>query len=406
MRAASARRTTIFTAIHALRIYRAFQFGKNIDMILTDNRSYMSPPVSDSTVPSFDFGANTQEVNDILDQGRDYAGGSPPATIRVGANKVANPQRDAPPQPTSASNKWLGSRRVCAQRTRLGKSGAIPLARSPSARIRKICHPSSLPLGQAPSMATLNAATRLSMPKYSEWCALKASPVSPSSPATNTPSGQAILARICRRTRSNLWASSSSAAQSRQAGLAEVQERTLPHDNPLRPFYVHDRPDGSLQCAFNTTILHGVRAALALRDTDDPARATRMSRRTSPSRTGADTAIPRCALLRANWKPSSCAFRARWNAPGNEDGGPLRYRAVHRVALWAPGERPADAARGSRRRRRSFNLNQTAATRDAPLCASSFALSVSAIAGGAPWLMAGLTFAIGFLKRYMPPAGH
>ncbi|MEJ0061489.1 MAG: hypothetical protein WDM79_18860 [Terricaulis sp.] len=23
-----------------------------------------------------------------------------------------------------------------------------------------------------------------------------------------------------------------------------------------------------------------------------------------------------------------------------EDGGPLRYRVVHRVALWAPGERP------------------------------------------------------------------
>jgi alkaline phosphatase D len=25
---------------------------------------------------------------------------------------------------------------------------------------------------------------------------------------------------------------------------------------------------------------------------------------------------------------------------GTEDGGPLRYRVVHRVALWAAGERP------------------------------------------------------------------
>src|SRR6185295_9830910 len=83
-------------AIHALRIERAFRFGKNIDMILTDNRSYMGPPSGD--VPSFDFGGYTREVNDILDQGREYGGGHPPATIRVGDHEVPNPQINAPPQ--------------------------------------------------------------------------------------------------------------------------------------------------------------------------------------------------------------------------------------------------------------------------------------------------------------------
>src|SRR5262245_57485055 len=31
-------------AIHALRIHRAFRFGENVDLILTDNRSFMGPP--------------------------------------------------------------------------------------------------------------------------------------------------------------------------------------------------------------------------------------------------------------------------------------------------------------------------------------------------------------------------
>ena len=85
-------------AIHALRVERAFRFGKNIDLILTDNRSYMSGPANDANVPSLDFGAIPETVNDILDQGRDYADGAPPTTLRVGDKEVANAQRDAPPQ--------------------------------------------------------------------------------------------------------------------------------------------------------------------------------------------------------------------------------------------------------------------------------------------------------------------
>jgi alkaline phosphatase D len=84
------------TAIHALKIHRAFRFGKNIDMILTDNRSYMGAPNAD--VPQFEFGGYTQEVNDILDQGRAYNGGHPPATIRAAGQEVPNPQLNAPPQ--------------------------------------------------------------------------------------------------------------------------------------------------------------------------------------------------------------------------------------------------------------------------------------------------------------------
>jgi alkaline phosphatase D len=86
------------TAIQALRIERAFRFGKNIDMILTDNRSYMSAPIDGSNLPLPAFGFTPEIANDVLEAGREYAGGSPPATIRFGETEVPNPQVNEPPQ--------------------------------------------------------------------------------------------------------------------------------------------------------------------------------------------------------------------------------------------------------------------------------------------------------------------
>ena len=45
------------TAINALKIQRSFRFGKNVDMILTDNRSYQSAPIMAKVCRVFDFGA-------------------------------------------------------------------------------------------------------------------------------------------------------------------------------------------------------------------------------------------------------------------------------------------------------------------------------------------------------------
>src|SRR5262245_23567084 len=86
-------------AIHALRIHRAFRFGKNVDMILTDNRSFMSPPPDYTGFPPLDFlSFSPEEANETLDQGREYDGGHPPETIRVGDVEFPNLQRDRPPQ--------------------------------------------------------------------------------------------------------------------------------------------------------------------------------------------------------------------------------------------------------------------------------------------------------------------
>jgi alkaline phosphatase D len=129
-----------------------------------------------------------------------------------------------------------------------------------------------------------------------------------------------------------------------QQGSGEVQLLTYPKDNPLRPFFVHDRPDGSKQHAWSTTILHGVRAALALRDTDNPAMA-RAARNPdcAPHLTFVDMSGYGYTTVRASADALETEFVCippPVERAGTEDGGPLCYRVVHRVERWQPGQRP------------------------------------------------------------------
>lgn len=332
------------TAIHALRIHRAFRFGKNIDMILTDNRSFMAPPVNDAGVPNFDFGANTPDVNDILDQGRAYNGGSPPATLRVGAKEVPNPQRDAPPQAYLGLEqmKWFKERLraarapwkiwghsfgTLAQRSDPQNLPPEFAATWPSAEYGYFERRNTIEHAEIFGMVRAEGITGLTIvagDKHSFWAGY---PSENLPPHAFEPAGVEFITGSIS-----------------QAGLAEVQELTMPKDNPLRPFYVHDRPDGSMQCAFNTTILHGVRAALALRDSDDPARA-RAARNpdVSPHLTFTDWGGYGYTTVRASQDELVAEFVCippPLERSEGEDGGPLRYRVAHRVPRWAPGERP------------------------------------------------------------------
>ncbi|MGE0184106.1 MAG: alkaline phosphatase [Parvularculaceae bacterium] len=331
-------------AIHALRIERAFRFGKNIDMILTDNRSYMSPPVDDADVPSFDFGGSTQEVNDILDQGREYAGGAPPATIRIGDAEIANPQADAPPQ------AYLGIEQMAWFKDRLRAARApwkiwghsfgtltwrtdpqnLPaeLAHTwPSAEYSVLNRSNTVEHAEIFGMIRDEGITGLAIvvgDKHSFWAGY---PSEDLPPHPFEPVGVEFVTGSIS-----------------QQGLAEVQALTLPRDDELRALSIHDRPDGSMQCSFNTTMLHGVRAALALHETDDPAKAIAAHNPdVSPHLTFLDFGGYGYSTVRASPNELETEFVCippPLERAETEDGGPLRYRVVHRVGRWAPGERP------------------------------------------------------------------
>ena len=84
-------------AMRSLVINRTLRWGRNADLILTDNRSFMGKP-ADYPFPASGVPlVGPEEVSDILEDGRDRPGGAP-ATIRYGGQDLPNPQRDKPRQ--------------------------------------------------------------------------------------------------------------------------------------------------------------------------------------------------------------------------------------------------------------------------------------------------------------------
>lgn len=90
-------------AIESLVIYRRLRFGKILDLVLTDNRSWRS----DHAVPEDISGRGgvfihpravmPLEVLNTLDAGREANDGRPPAFLGVGGMVFENPRRHSPP---------------------------------------------------------------------------------------------------------------------------------------------------------------------------------------------------------------------------------------------------------------------------------------------------------------------
>lgn len=89
-------------AIRSLTGYRALRYGRHLDLIITDQHSYRSEdPTSHPDVGQLasDFPSLfPQEAGEILDAGRAFDGGHPPAEIRFGETHISNPRKNAPSQ--------------------------------------------------------------------------------------------------------------------------------------------------------------------------------------------------------------------------------------------------------------------------------------------------------------------
>ena len=80
-------------ALESMTIYRTVRWGKTLELILTDNRSYKSPPpippkIEGQALPAI-------ETVLVLDQGRSANGGDPPA--KIPGTDIDNPRRGSPP---------------------------------------------------------------------------------------------------------------------------------------------------------------------------------------------------------------------------------------------------------------------------------------------------------------------
>lgn len=334
-----------FAAIQALRIYRAFRFGKNVELILTDNHSFASAPADTGPFSPDATPYLTDEIaNDVLDRGREFGNGQPPATIRFGGSDHPNTQAAQPPQ------SYLGREQMAWFKERLRRSEAPWKIWGHSfGTLSWRTDPQNLPeplrsTWPGEGYAILNAGFAV---EHDEIFDLVRS---------EGIAGFAIVAGD----KHSFWAGYPSKSLPPRAfdpvgvefitgsisamGLAEVAETIVGSDHPLRALYLRDGRATIPQCTLNMSVLHGVRSALTLDRTGDP-EAARAARNPdlSPHLTFGDFGGHGYALVRASAAELEtefvCIERPLERSPG-PDGGPLRYRAIHRVALWRAGERP------------------------------------------------------------------
>ena len=85
-------------ALDSLRIYRRLTWGRYLDLLLTDSRSYRSPPcLPDGFAESLGLPMNTVQLVAIADGGRKYNHGDPPAYLPYGDGRTPNPARERSP---------------------------------------------------------------------------------------------------------------------------------------------------------------------------------------------------------------------------------------------------------------------------------------------------------------------
>jgi alkaline phosphatase D len=340
-------------ALGSLRGYRALRWGANIDLLITDQHTYRSEepsgrddaqPLSSPEFPNL----VSQEALKILDAGRTYQGGRPPASIRFGAVEIANFRK------TEAAQTILGAEQKAWFLNRLRRSTATwKIWGCSLGTLDFRADPQNLPPGLAKPWpggyasfgggdhstayveraeiydairdAGITGFATVAGDRHSFWAGLasKGLPPQPLEPV-----GIAFIT------------GSISAP-----GIVEALEHRLPKDHPLRALFLADRPGGHKPyAAVNLLLRHGVRSCLEFRQTGDRKRAIAASNPAlSPHLSFVDMSGHGYATVRV----TSQAFEADFvciHRPleriDRPDGGPLRYRVRHRARIWRRGERP------------------------------------------------------------------
>ncbi len=340
-------------ALASLTAYRALRFGKHLDLILTDLRSYRSEDATNRE------GANAfvsrdhpnffpEEVQIIADAGRMANGGKPPATIPFGDKAFDNFAKDAPPQTIlGATQKAWFLDRLKTSRATWKVWGAT------TGILDWRADPQNIPAGLTQPWPGAGYATSgggdhgaayvergeiydlirrekvtgfaaVSGDRHAFWAG-RPSKVLP--PGRFDPVGVAFITGSIS-----------------SPGAAEGNEFTFPKAHPLRGLFLADRPNAKPEPTLNLMLRHGVRTALDYAEHRDLARAkTLRNPDNAPHLDFVDVGGHGYAVVTVSEAKLGCDFvciprpAERNTAP---DGGPLRYRVRHEAALWPPGGQP------------------------------------------------------------------
>jgi alkaline phosphatase D len=342
-------------AINSLKAYRALRYGKHLDLIITDLYSYRSPdPYSDDSLGKLgdwaDFnGMFPESAMQILDGGRAFNGGKPPAELQFKDGHVPNPQKTAPPQ------TLLGAEQKAWLKDRLKRATATwKIWGNSQGTLESRADPENLPPSMTKQPWPAGTFANIGGRDHASAWAERSEIFDLIRDAQIT--GFAIVAGD----RHSFWAGYASAqlppgkfepvgvsfigASLSSPGAMESHEHKLKKDSPFRALYLADRPDGTKECTFNMLLKHGVRSCLEYAKTLDGERARALSNPAlAPHLAFVDMGAHGYATVRVSGDELRTEFVCiprpitRSERP---DGGPLRYRVAHSAKLWRAGETP------------------------------------------------------------------
>ncbi|HEY2296001.1 MAG TPA: alkaline phosphatase D family protein [Thermoanaerobaculia bacterium] len=341
-------------AIESLKIFRTLRWGRNVELILTDNRSFRSEPVVDQPgAAAFQSKAFPYffplDAVEVLDAGRAYGGGKPPAAIRFNGADVPNPRRGAPPASMlgGEQKKWFLERlRASAATWKLWGNSVGMLDWRTDLQ--------NLPAEGGPRWP----ADGFALAGGDDWSGYR--------------SERAEILDLVERERIAGFATIAGDRHAFAAGalsrslppqpykpvgvefitgsisaptLFEAAQHNLKKDQPWRALYLHDPASGGpAEPAINLSLRHGVRASLALRKTGDRRQALAAANpEVAPHLAFTDLGGHGYAVVRASAEDLQVEFVCiprpleRSDRP---DGGPLAYRVTHQAKRWAPGTAP------------------------------------------------------------------
>jgi alkaline phosphatase D len=345
-------------AIGSLRGYRALRWGRNVELMITDQRSYRSEEPTDRAETkaflSDDFpGLLPQEVIEILDAGKAYNEGRPPASIRYGGAEIPNFRKDQPAQTLLGAEQkaWF------LERLRTSKA-AWKIWGDTVATLDMRADPQNLPpgltkrwpgagyagfdagsgagdhstayveRGEIYDFVRQNGITgfaTIAGDRHSFWAGLAAKALPPKG---FDPVGIAFVT------------GSISAP-----GMVEALEHGFPKEHPLRTLFVGQGPaDTHPQPTMNLLLHHGVKSCLEYAKSGDIDKARALSNPDlSPHVSFVDMGGHGYSVVHV----TSEMFEAEFvciprpiERSDQADGGPLRYRTRHRAKLWRTGEKP------------------------------------------------------------------
>jgi alkaline phosphatase D len=334
-------------AVESLKLYRTMRWGRNVELILTDNRTFRSEPVMDRTDAAvfqpkqFPF-VVPQDVLEVLDAGRAYNDARPPDTIWFAGADLPNPRKQAPPQSMlgAEQKKWfLQQLRTSTAPWKLwGNSVAMLDWRIDLQNLPSEIAPRWPTAGYAQFGDDDWSGYRTERAEILEFIrkekivgvamlggdrhAFLAGVLSASLPPK---SFEPVAAEFITGSIS-------------APGLFEAAEFSLAENHPLRAVYVYKpAAGGPVQPAMNFPMMHGVRASLALQRTGDVRQALKeRNPEVGPHLSFVDAGGHGYAVVCAteDLEVEFVCIPRPLERVDKEAGGPLAYRLVHRVKRW------------------------------------------------------------------------